>query len=251
MKTHSCLLVSGCLVIATLFADKVSAVDFRFQINAEGTTQVVAHPAVDFTWTVVGTATETWTTTSLGSQTVTAAVSGGTHSSANEKKYFTPAGSGTMTVSWSAGVVNAAWGVQVFDSNNRNLFTATQDSPHSTTEAKLSVVQGMTYYLWVGVTGQGSVSATVSYPAMVTKQNQAIRTANYAAPATISQTDGRKFIAPIPFAAYPLPQKGGTMLAASFQVSNNSARVETWVDGASVLCPNRLFRIHASPLERD
>ncbi|MBI4658043.1 MAG: hypothetical protein HY735_04190 [Verrucomicrobia bacterium] len=187
---------------------------------ATGTETVTSTPLINFTYTVTGTATETWTEKVVENVTITAGPSG---RGGTQEKFFVPAKTDTARVT-AAGDESPPWGVAL-ELEGRALFSASR--PRS---VMIDVFEGKSYRIIAS--GNGSIS--VRYPGQVTEERTAERKAMHSAPASVSAKEGEKYLGAAPFAAYPRSQQAGSMGDSTFQISDDNERVETRVDGANL-----------------
>ena len=186
------------------------------------------YPNQAFSWLVVGTGTETWTTQTQGSSSISAS-SPISQAVPVEVSFGAPeTGSATINYTLSVGTyttdgtIETVYGwAEILNSSKSIIKEVTYNEngpPEQSGSFTVGVTAGSTYYLQVE-----AASATASYPVMVSVVNSATRTASESQPANVNASQGLVNLGG--FYAEPQPLDGGTISGVSFTLSANNPNV--------------------------
>ena len=179
------------------------------------------YPNQSVSWLVVGTGTETWTTTGVGSQQISVNSFGLGYPYTQEVSFGAPL-TGTATLNYYCDSFGSVSDVEVLNSSQTKIYEAydggQSGSPVSGSEP-FGVTAGNTYYL----ESYGSADATVSYPATVTTTHTATRSNSGSGSGNVNGSQGQIDIGG--FYAQPQPVNGGTISGVSYTLSGDNPNV--------------------------
>ena len=225
--------ICGVLLAATVLLVELQAETFRYTITATGTQNLEEK----FNYTVTATGTETWTEMVDGTSRFTIEASG--RSSPNPKlQAFVPSRSGSALLSYDLTGLNSRTWISLLDRELCGGIVTFTGSTWIISECRSDVVAGQTYVvgvatpnIWSG--SEPRATTTLTYPTRESKTLTAVRTATETREGKVTAADGDKVIGQITLV--PRAEKGGTIGSVSYQVTDDSSRVETRTQGNTVL----------------
>ena len=186
------------------------------------------YPNQSVSWLVVGTGTESWNAQEQGQKQVAVTTKGSSSGRAETSFIPTASGSGTISYSYDCFSANASVSVHA-DGQTSDIFWDRVSTTGSKSGVSIALSANTVYWVAVGgfrgnfTVGNSEMSATVTYPAMVSVSHTAPRSNSGSGTGIVNASEGEKNIGG--FFAPPQAALGGVLSGVTYSLSGNNPYV--------------------------